>query len=53
MESSNVNGEREKTGVGRVEEISIFDKMNEILHSVTERQGSRGENEALECFLKF
>jgi hypothetical protein len=31
----------------------IFRKMIEILQTVTERRGLRGEDEAVECFLKF
>jgi hypothetical protein len=31
----------------------IFKKMMEILQTVTERRGPRGEDEALERFLKF
>jgi hypothetical protein len=51
-----VNGEGENVGIGHVEEVSInqiLGKMTKILRSVTERQGPRGEDEALEYFLKF
>jgi hypothetical protein len=57
MSSPNVNGEKENVGIGHVEEVFInqvfFNKMIEILQSVTKRRGSRGEDEALECFLNF
>jgi hypothetical protein len=33
--------------------IQIFRKKVETLQTVTERRGLRGEDEALECFLKF
>jgi hypothetical protein len=53
MNSPNVN---ENVRVIREEELSIyqiFGKMTEILQTVTKRRGPRGENEALERFLKF
>jgi hypothetical protein len=53
MDTSHVN---ENTGVVHEEEISInhiFGKMTKILQTVTERRGPRGEDEALERFLKF
>jgi hypothetical protein len=52
-ELSNVN---ENVGVVHEEEVSInqiFEKMTEILQTITERRGPRGEDEVLECFLRF
>jgi hypothetical protein len=43
-------------GVVHEEEVSInqiFGKMTEILQTVTERREPRGEDEIVECFLKF
>jgi hypothetical protein len=53
MNSPNRN---ENIRVIREEEVSInqiFGKMIEILQTVTERYGPRGEDETLERFLKF
>jgi hypothetical protein len=52
----NLSPENEYAGVTREEEVSInqiFGKMTKILQTVTERRGPRGEDEALERFLKF
>jgi hypothetical protein len=48
--------EEETVGIENVEEISlnqVFGKMIEIMQSMTERKGPRGEDKVLERFLKF
>jgi hypothetical protein len=56
MNSPNLDREEENGGIGHAEEVSInqvFRKMTEILKSITEKKRPKGEDEALECFLKF